>query len=765
MKLRLLLNVAVAIFLVVVTAEYGGERVGIVGTLETQSVDWRLSRNAEKARKNEDIVIVDIDRDSLRELGGWPWPRNHFAEMNVRLFQRYRVLVAGYALPFSESDESGLKILDSIRDETVAGSFSSNDLLEKLDEIRPRFDYDSRFLESLGGRAVVLGYAFDDSGRVQAALPKPVSFSEKGGSAISGSRARVATRSWPFMRGFSGNLHLFLESVDFNAGQINVLTDSDGVVRRTPAFIRHAGGFYASLPVAIIRRLVNVSDQPVEAKVDSHLGAGQTIDRIDIGRYNANLNKDGSTFINFQGAGGHNVDFEATPAAVFRYLPFSDVMKGQVNKSLLEGKIVLIGSSSEAIGDIRPTPVNPALPRVEILATQLANLLDGMVLYRQPGLEVFELVLTLFLAVALSVAFVLVGPVISFVLLVVVAGGYVYFVLGKWDDSYEVWSMVPLLMTLIGSFLFNVVSGFVFEWQAGKRLQSTFGQYVPTEIAKRIGSSGQKINLEGEERELTVLFSDIRNFTSISERMSPRELTLMMNTMLTDLSEAIHRHNGTVDKYIGDAVMAFWNAPLQDPRHAQNAVKAAFEMQAAIRKLSEASVRSGGAVIQMGVGICTGNANVGNMGSSLRMAYTVIGDTVNLASRAEGLTKVYSSPILVTEDTRKQCDDEIFFRIVDVVQVKGREQPVTLYEPVGSASLMPPEEIGQYEDFEKIRQTYMAGNLQEAERLLQAYRESLLADEGRKPDALADVYGERIQTHLQSPPEGEWSGITRYSTK
>ena len=763
MKIRFLFNIIIALVLIVATAEYDGERAGIIETLEKQNYDWRLSRN--EVRKNKDIVIVDIDRESLRAYGNWPWSRNHFANLNNQLFEKYKVRLLAYALPFAERDDAAIRLLDDIKEKLDTGA-AGRSYLARIDELRNDLDYDKRFADSLRKREVVLGYLFTESGRIQAKLPSQIEFNDNN---VADKTIKVpypllgaTSKNWRLMRGYSGNLPLLVRSLNGVAGHLNVNIDDDGVVRSAPAFVKHGGSYYESAVIAVALRLQGLYDgRLVGAELNSDwslFGSDYTMEKVFAGRYSAPLSPSGSFGINFLGSGGRSARYESTSEAVFRYIPFIDVVKGDANPEHLENKIVLVGSSSPQLRDMYPTPVNPVMPGVELAATQLANFLEGDTLWRLGDTVFHETLILLLVALVLSVLFVYLGPLLSFPVLLVVAGTHIFYVLYQWEENNLIWSMTPLLLVISGIFIFNAIAGFVFEWRSSRRLQSTFGQYVPPEFARRIGKSGSEINLEGEERELSVLFSDVRNFTAVSEKLSPRDLTLLMNRMLTRLSEAVHQNDGTVDKYIGDAVMAFWNAPLHDKEHAKKSVLAAMAMQKAMKEVSDGLVADGFQEMRLGVGICTGNANVGNMGSTLRMTYTAIGDTVNLASRTEGLTKYYGIPILVTETTRSQCDSDIVFRTVDMVRVKGRNQPVLLYEPYGLAKLVPLDMIDHLKVFEQAVQKYFAGDFGEAAELLRQYQ-TVVAD-----DALATVYHKRLQQLLKDSP-AEWDGVISYDVK
>ena len=752
MKIRILLNCAMTLFLILLTADFG-ERplLPVVATLERQTIDWRMSRNAKDGVKNNEIVIIDIDRDSLEAVGRWPWSRDNIATILTQLFDKYQVRAAAFTFPFPGPDNGGLEVFGEVRKEI--GDIGDNYAMQlRLRSLRKKFDYDSKLVEALDKGQTILGYAFDDSARVEGMLPPPLEFYDYDSKKISDGRISGGAAEWSFYRGYTGNLPLFLEQAA-GAGYMNFVADSDGLVRRAPLVARYAKKNYESLALALIRRADNPG-QTLQISVED----GGDIELIRAGRYEMPINGDGEVYFNFLGKGGPTADYENTAGAVFRYISAQDVIRGAVPAAFLSDKIALIGSSAEALRDIYSTPLNSELPGAELLATQIANIKDGTVLRRLSGTNILALLALSAVALLAAVVSAPLGPLFSFLLTVVLCGASVYLNLSVLENHQEIVNMVAPLLVFIGLFLWNAISGFVFEWRASRNLQSTFGQYVPPELAKEMGQK-KTINLEGENRPLSVLFSDVRNFTSISETFTPRDLTKLMNRMLTTLSRAIHEHGGTVDKFIGDAVMAFWNAPLDDPEHAKNAVLSAMAMQRAMQELSAQLQQEGHPPMRLGIGICSGEANVGNMGSELRMAYTAMGDTVNVASRVEGLTKYYRVGVLVTGATFELCDSSgIAFRVVDSVRVKGRAQALTIYEPIGDDNLLSPDKREALKTYEAMRTLYVAGDFAAARDKLAQYRKMEPEDE------LAEVYAERIENLATNPPP-DWDGVTNFDVK
>lgn len=284
-----------------------------------------------------------------------------------------------------------------------------------------------------------------------------------------------------------------------------------------------------------------------------------------------------------------------------------------------------------------------------------------------------------------------------------------------------------------------------------------FGQYVPLEIVEELEGGGAELSLEGETREMSVLFSDVRGFTGISEKLDAKELTHFMNEFLTPITRVIHEHRGTIDKYMGDAVMAFWGAPLEDDDHAQHAVLAALSLIERTRELSGQFKARGWPPIAVGVGISSGDMNVGNMGSEFRMAYTVMGDTVNLGSRLEGLTKYYGVQIIVSEATQRRVPD-IIFRELDLVRVKGKHKPVAIFEPLGPKDELDAATLEAHVRFSEILNRYRARDWDTAERLLRAAA-------AQKDELLYNVYLDRIKLFKNEPATADWDGVFEHLSK
>ncbi|MGV3742105.1 MAG: adenylate/guanylate cyclase domain-containing protein, partial [Burkholderiaceae bacterium] len=330
--------------------------------------------------------------------------------------------------------------------------------------------------------------------------------------------------------------------------------------------------------------------------------------------------------------------------------------------------------------------------------------------------------------------------------------------LGFWQYMNHVVPLATSLLLVGGLYVLSMSYGYFFESKTKKQFAELFGQYVPPELVEEMSRSPESYNMAGRRAELSVLFSDIRGFTSFSEGMEPEQLASLMNEYLSAMTLVVRKHRGTLDKYIGDAIMAFWGAPVADPEHARNAVLAALEMQHALGDLNKTLKAKGAPEIRIGVGVNTGIMTVGDMGSSIRKAYTVMGDAVNLGSRLEGITKQYGVGIMVGEETRKAIKD-IVFRELDLVQVKGKEEPVAIYEPLGILRQIEQARMDELEKWHQALSDYRHQHWDKAE-------SALLALTHATPDCmLYQIYLERIRHLRENPPGAEWSGVTKFDTK
>ncbi|MFB3058249.1 MAG: adenylate/guanylate cyclase domain-containing protein, partial [Gammaproteobacteria bacterium] len=326
-----------------------------------------------------------------------------------------------------------------------------------------------------------------------------------------------------------------------------------------------------------------------------------------------------------------------------------------------------------------------------------------------------------------------------------------------WNNHLILPLASPLM--LIGLiFILDMTFGFFIESRDKRQLTHLFGQYIPPELVDEMAEDPTDFSIDGENREMTVLFSDVRGFTTISEGMDPKQLTQLMNALLTPMTRVIHKNRGTIDKYMGDAIMSFWGAPLRDPEHARHALDAALEMMDELKIMQMEFKERGWPEVNMGIGLNTGNMNVGNMGSEFRMAYTVLGDAVNLGSRLEGLTKTYGVNIIVSETTKDSISG-FTFRELDLVTVLGKNEPVAIFEPVGHENDLDERVISELTYYKRALREFRLQNWDEAE---EEFSNLGQADSDRQ---LYQIYLDRISHFRREPPGDDWDGVFTHTTK
>jgi adenylate cyclase len=721
-------------FLLLLPAILQDSPSGLAGRVENYLYDLRV-RFAMPGGVDRRIVIVDIDESSLAREGQWPWSRTRLAALMDALFDEYGARVVAFDVQFPEAERASAL---SLFDELAPAAARDKDLAKQLGEMRTRYEADARFAESFIARDVVLGFSFkralhEGQPRESGVLPSALAL---GGEKLDAIR-------WLEADGFAGNLAELQANASGGGFFDTPLTDEDGVVRRLPLLQRYNGGIYESLDLATAR--LAAGGKPIEFGFARRRGA-QQLEFIQVGDKKIPVDERGTILAPFR---GH--------VSSFPYIAATRVLHGEAPSETLKNAIVLIGATASGLNDIRPTPVDREYFGVEAHANAIAGILDGTILARPWWTRGF----TLGTLLVLVAYFAFVVPRLSVIPAITGAASLGVLILAinmsAWMRSGIVLPLAAPLFYLIVTSVLLLSYGYYVESRRKRHLSRIFSQYVPPEIVQELDASEADISLEGDSRDMSVLFSDVRGFTTLSEGLSPRELTRLMNDMLTPLTAAIHERRGTIDKYMGDAIMAFWGAPLTDPAHARNAVLAALDMIACTARIREEFAARGWPPVHIGVGVSTGPMNVGNMGSKFRMAYTVLGDTVNLGSRLEGLTKQYGADVIVSGVTMQAIPD-MHFRELDAVRVKGKNEPVKIYEPLGLRTVVDSARVARMEQFHEALEHYRARQFGAAL--------SLLDDLARDRDeGLVALYRERVTHFLADPPPQEWDGVFVHKTK
>jgi adenylate cyclase len=662
--LRTALSLALVVLLLLHAS--GDLPLPLLNRLEQLAYDARL-RLTMPGGVDTNIVIVDLDEASLQREGPWPWPRQQVARLVDTLFEHYQVGVLGFDMLFAQPQRD---LTQQAMDQLAQGPLRDNAEFQRhWADVRGQTDGDAVLAASLRGRPVVMGYYFSSDAQPDAQshfgqLPAPAATLQQLGGAVN-----------PFgaVTGYGAN-PAALQTKALSGGFIsNDLVDDDGLFRRLPLLKTYNNQLYEQMGLAVVRTLLG---QPalefVSAAGYAAAGSagGQQVERVRVGTLEIPVDHQGAALLPYLGSQGS-----------FLYVPASAVLRRTADPKLLKGAIVLLGSTAPGLMDLRATPVQNIYPGVEINATLIAGVLDGRIKDR-PGYTVGLEVALLVLIGLLSTGLGWLPPLRALLATLTLAGVVIGFNLYAWQILNHVIPLAPGLVLILLLYLMHSSYGYFVQNRREQRLAQVFGQYVPPDLVAEMSKKPANFALGGESREMTVLFSDLADFTSVSEGLTPQQLTQLMQFVLTPLTQVIHAQRGTVDKYIGDAIMAFWGAPLADADHARHAVLAALAMKARLEALQPELQAHGWPALRMRIGVNTGVMNVGNMGSEFRMAYTVLGDAVNLASRLEGAAKQYHATIVISETTRAAVP-EIACRELDVVRVKGRQQPVTLFEPLG----------------------------------------------------------------------------------
>ncbi len=714
--------------------------------LENIAYDSRLQLTAPRGIDHK-VIIVDVDERSLAAEGRWPWPRNRLAKLVDLLFEHYKVRLLGFDMVFAERDESsGLGVLEALANGALR---DSPGFAAELAKLRPSLDHDRLFAESLRGRPVILGYYFNVGGSANpvggdrrlpggtGALPPPT-FAR--GGFPPGVHGLLADS-------YGANLPELQEAA-LGAGHFLAWPDElDGIVRRVPMLLEYRGALYESLSIAMLRALVGASRGELGIEEQTGTQAGYTYPEwLTVGPYRIPVDERTTTLIPYRG-----------PQGSFPYVSATDVLQDHADPALLQGAIVLLGTSAPGLVDVRSTPMGGAYPGVEAHANMIAGVLDGEVQEVPAYTRGAEFLLLLLVGLLMAFLLPLLSPLWASMATILLLLGVTALNLSLWA-AHLVLPLASSLTLILSLFVVNMSYGYFFEQRSKRQISGMFGQYVPPELVEEISANPERITLESVSREMTVLFADVRGFTTIAESLEPTQLSQLMNEFLTPMTRIIHRNRGTIDKYMGDAIMAFWGAPLPDPDHAAHALATAMGMVEELIQLGAQFRAKAWPEIRIGVGLNTGTMRVGDMGSEFRRAYTVLGDAVNLGSRLEALTRQYGVDVIVSEFTR-DAGPRMVYRELDRVKVKGKEQPVAIFEPVGPESEVEQATSSELALYHKALRLYRRQGWDLAEvQFLNLRRQ---APQRR----LYALYVERIGYFRANPPPADWDGVFTFRTK
>ena len=677
------------------------------------------------------LRIVDIDEESLKRVGQWPWPRTVLAQL-VRKLSDSGAAAIGFDMVFPEPDR--MSPANALR------FWPQSDALAGLrEEVEKLPSNDQVLAEAIGQGPVVLGFIATSQG---GSIPQ-----SKAGFAHGGDDPRLFAPTYPSAAASLPEL----QDKASGAGVLNWLPEYDQIIRRVPLVVQVGDKLYPSFAADMLRLAQGASTYIVKssgASSETSFGEKTGIVKIRIGDYEVPTEADGQMWIRF------------THQAKERYLPAWRVLNGDIGKEDIEGRLAIIGTSAAGLLDLRATPLEASVPGVELHAQAIEQILQGSFLQRPDFATPAELLYILVLGLLIAFLIYRMGAIGSAVL----GGIAVAAVIGVSWYAFAAfgWLVDPIYpaIALTAIYLTGTLFVFLRTERERNRVRHAFGHYMAPALVERLADDPSRLKLGGEIRDMTLLFSDVRGFTTISEGLDAEELTYFLNSLFTPLSKIILEEQGTIDKFMGDAVMAFWNAPLDDNEHASHACRAALRIMQQMPDLNErwrgeaeAKGRSFNPV-KIGIGLNTGVCCVGNLGSEARFDYSVIGDNVNVASRLEGQSKTYDVVTIVGESTTARAPDFAFLEL-DLLKVKGKTEATRIFALLGDSELKHSQRfIDLSGRHEKFLQRYRAKDWDTAE--------SVVRDCERLNGAglyrLYALYRERIAFFRHNPPPAHWDG-------
>jgi len=680
------------------------------------------------------VVILDIDEASLKELGQWPWPRTQVADLISRLSQMGAVAI-GFDVVFAEPDRlSPGKIVDLLRDIDA-------ETREKLSKLPSNDDV---LADAFRRTRVVVG---------RSAVGEATTAPDQEATLQTGF-ATIGGDAKPYLYNFPGMLRNVpvLEAASAGRGFFTIVPERDGIVRRVPIVMVAEDTLVPSLTLEMLRVVTQSGAILIRTNQAGVLSVG-------FPRFEIPTDRNGRLWVHF------------SPSDRSRYISAADLLHGRVPPEKVKGKLVLVGTSAVGLLDQKTTPVDQEIPGVEIHAQILESVLTKEVLSYPNWALGAEVIATVWIGIAIILALPALGAVATFIL----GGGVLAGLVGAawyWFLNHDILIDTTFPLGTAAFLYFALVFvNYLREQQQRQWIRSAFGLFLSPVMVGELTRSPDKLKLGGEQRRMTILFSDVRGFTTISEyyKDDPQQLTSLMNRYLTPMTNAITEHKGYVDKYIGDAIMAFWNAPLDDPEQELNACEASLEMLARLKLLNEAFEReaqeSGGRYLpfRIGIGINTGLCVAGNMGSDFKFNYSVLGDSVNLASRLEGRSKDYRLPIILGANTAIAAKEKFATLEIDLITVKGKTEPEAVFTVLGRGDVLESAEFREISDFNARMLTSF--RKQDWDGALAAIEICRKVGSSFGLDGLYNVYVERIAEFRQHPPPADWDGVFAYETK
>ncbi|MCF6310245.1 MAG: adenylate/guanylate cyclase domain-containing protein [Sulfurimonas sp.] len=683
-----------------------------------QSLDNRVRdfyfkfRGPEKA--SEQIVIVDIDEKSIKALGQWPWERDKIAQILNNL-TAYGAGIIGLDIVFAEADKTSPKKL------ARQWGVNSKNLP----------DYDLILSQTIAATPTILSYIFDFDTKehLNEAPQVPAIFIEK---------HKKTTEYIPQAVGVLTNLSI-IQDAGYSSGYMNNIPDDSGIIRSVPLMIKYDDVIYPSLAFEM-HRIASSANKVIT----TYSKAG--IEDIKMGKQHIKTDRFGRLYLNFRG-----------PFKSYKYISAVDIFNNTIKKEDIEGKFILIGTSAYGLMDLRSTPMDSVIPGIEIQANLIDNLLNDDMLVKPSWGEIADLIimiLILFIVIFIYSRFNILSLLIIYTTSFISILFLNYYLL--FSQHLILNSIFPLI-TMIVSLVAILGVNYVFEFRQKELVKNSFSKKVSKQVMDDLLKNPESTNFTSREVETSIYFSDIRGFTSISEELkSPKRITDFLNFYMDAMVKSIEKNHGTIDKFIGDAIMAYWNAPLEVENHADKAVLTALEQIDKRDILNETINDRFGFDVDYGIGINTGDVVVGEIGSQGRSDYTIIGDSVNLASRLEGLCKPYQVRLIISEFTKARLTQKYIIQLLDIVKVKGKNEPVKIYEVISSGIASEDKQI-ELDTYNKAHMLYCESNFEEATKLFENLYKTY-------EKYLYQLYTQRCKQLLDTGVK-DFDGVFEFTTK
>ena len=715
--------------------------------MELKALDLRMVSRGKMASGGE-TIIVTIDEKSLSELGRWPWPRTVMAKL-VDQLKAYGAKTVGFDIIFAEPDEnSSLKAISELSKDVQKMKVPDKRIGVLLENRRRTADTDAALAGSVGrAKNVTLGYFFHTSSKDVAHLTEKKIAADA--ALIAGSRYQMiqsskTTDEDAFIKAYSAVANLKpLSKAAENCGYFNAFPDSDGVIRWAPLVIRFQDNYYSPLSISMLTQYLN---WPALTLKIAEFG----VESVILDKYQIPTDEAGRLLINYLG-----------PAKTFPHYSITDVIHKRLSPNLFKNKIAIVGATAVGIYDLRVTPFSAVYPGVEIHATVIDNILHQNFLVHSGWTKFIDVCAIILLGLLVGIT-VPRAKAAQGILLILILLGLFTLMNGYIFAHFNIWlNLIYPTLTMMTIYLGITIYRYMTEEKEKKKIRGAFQYYLTSSVINEMLKDPSKLKLGGDKKNLTVLFSDIRGFTSFSETMTPEQLVHLLNEYLTAMTDIVFKYDGLLDKYMGDAIMAVYGAPLDQPDHALRACRTALDMMKELKKLQKKWAEEGQPILDIGIGISSGDMVVGNMGSQMRFDYTVMGDSVNLGSRLESINKEYGTNIIISEYTYEAVQDVLLCRELDSVRVKGKKLPVKIYELLGEKKdTQDTEEYAELirrfnEALEKYKQAHWDEAIVSCHQVLEI----------RPDDPPSCLYIRRCEDLKENPPPIPWDGAFTMTKK